>query len=251
MPKTTCVILNPSAGSIQDLDDVTARLARLPNTEIRLTTKRGSAARFAATAIKKGRQTIMRSSTEGYRPEEGPHIRESALCATCHTLITTALGSGGKVVGALPEQMPYPEWLHSDYKNKQSCQECHMPKINEPVQISRVLGEIREGARLHSFVGGNFFMLNMLNRYREELSVAALPAELAGSVQATMEFLQTQSATVAIENVAAESGRIRADVVVRNKSGHKLPTAYPSRRVWVHFTVRDGNGRIFQGDVAR
>ena len=118
-----------------------------------------------------------------------------------------------------------------------------MPKIIETVQIARVLGEAREGARLHSFVGSNFFMLNLLNRYREELNVSALPPELIANAQATVEFLQAEAATVAIEKVAAESGRLRADVVIRNKNGHKLPTAYPSRRVWLHFTVRDRNNR--------
>jgi hypothetical protein len=58
-----------------------------------------------------------------------------------------------------------------------------------------------------------------------------------------VEFLQAEAATVAIEKVAAESGRLRADVVIRNENGHKLPTAYPSRRVWLHFVVRDRNGR--------
>lgn len=65
MPKTTCVILNPSAGSIQDLEEVTARLSRLPNVEVRLTSKRGSAARFAGMAIKKGRQTIVAAGGDG------------------------------------------------------------------------------------------------------------------------------------------------------------------------------------------
>ena len=64
MPKT-CVILNPSAGSIRDLDDVTAQIARLPDTEIRLTTKSGSAARFARTAIDKGRETIIAAGGDG------------------------------------------------------------------------------------------------------------------------------------------------------------------------------------------
>ena len=61
----TCIILNPSAGSIQDLEDLTARLTRLPNTEIRVTSKRGSAARFARTAIKKGRETIVAAGGDG------------------------------------------------------------------------------------------------------------------------------------------------------------------------------------------
>ena len=46
------------------------------------------------------------------------HIRDSALCGTCHTLYTTARRSGGKEIGAFPEQMPYQEWLHSDYREE-------------------------------------------------------------------------------------------------------------------------------------
>ena len=34
-------------------------------------------------------------------------------------------------------------------------------------------------------------------------------------------------------------GRLELDVAVRNLAGHKLPTAYPSRRAWLHVVVRD------------
>ncbi|MCU1293786.1 MAG: hypothetical protein JWP08_2636 [Bryobacterales bacterium] len=212
----------------------------------------GRHAEYGPFDVQRGLKTIMRSSTQGYRPEKADHIRESELCGTCHTLITTARGPGGKPIGELPEQMPYPEWLHSDYRNKQSCQNCHMPEINGPVQISRVLGEERKGARLHSFRGGNFFMLQMLNRYRGELGVAALAKELTDNAEATAKFLATQSANVAIENVSAQTGRLRAEIVIRNLSGHKLPTAFPSRRAWLHLTVRDGSGKaVFESGALK
>ena len=35
-----------------------------------------------------------------------------------------------------------------------------------------------------------------------------------------------------------------ADVLVENLGGHKLPTAYPSRRSWLHLIVRDSDGRV-------
>ena len=35
---------------------------------------------------------------------------------TCHTLLTKALNERGEVVGELPEQVPYQESLHSEYK---------------------------------------------------------------------------------------------------------------------------------------
>ncbi len=61
----TCIILNPSAGSIRDLDALTAQLATLPDAEIRLTNKPGSAMRFAKTALKKGRETIVAAGGDG------------------------------------------------------------------------------------------------------------------------------------------------------------------------------------------
>jgi diacylglycerol kinase (ATP) len=61
----TCIILNPSAGSIRDLDATAARLAQLPDAEVRLTNKPGSAARFAKSAIRKGRTTIIAAGGDG------------------------------------------------------------------------------------------------------------------------------------------------------------------------------------------
>lgn len=191
--------------------------------------------------IEKGETRIMRSSSEGFRPVQNDHMRQSELCATCHTLFTDARGPDGSVIGSFPEQVPYQEWLHSDYKQKQSCQSCHMPVVSEPVPIARVLGVPREGVSRHVFVGANFFMQRMLNRYRDELAVKALTQELTTAAEGTVRYLESQAARVSIERVDAISGRLQADVVVENLGGHKLPTAYPSRRVWIHMVVRDRN----------
>ena len=190
-----------------------------------------------------GHTRIMNTSSEGYRPTHAEHMRQSEMCATCHTLITNALGPGGTSIGRLPEQVPYQEWLHSDFKNTQSCQSCHMPAVKEPVPITRVFGVPREGVSRHTFIAANFFMLRMLNRYRDAFGVAALPQELATAADQTTRFLGTEAARIRIDEVQVESGRLRADVVVENLGGHKLPTAYPSRRVWLHVIVRDGSGR--------
>ncbi len=194
--------------------------------------------------ITPGRQLIMQSSTGGFRPTPADHIRDAALCGSCHQLYTTARGEGGKEIGSLPEQMPYLEWLHSDYPGKYTCQQCHMPEVPEETPISSVLGTPRAGLHQHVFVGDNFFMQSMLNRYRDELDVAALPQELTSAAQGTLEFLHTQSAKLELRNVGVDSGKLQADVYVENLTGHKLPTAFPSRRAWLHFVVRDRNGRV-------
>jgi hypothetical protein len=202
--------------------------------------------------IPAARQRIMDSSTGGFLPTEAAHIRDSALCGTCHTLITQALGKDGQEIGAFPEQMPYPEWLHSDYPGRYSCQSCHMPEVPGEIAITAVLGVPRAGARQHTFVAGNFFMLRMLNVYRNDLSVAALPQELSIQSERTVAFLLSQSARVSIRNIELASGRLQAEVFVQNLTGHKLPTAYPSRRAWLHFSVLDRNAqKVFESGALK
>jgi hypothetical protein len=193
--------------------------------------------------VSTGHTTIMRSSST-FRPMEGKHIQSSELCATCHTLYTKALNAQGEEIGELPEQVPYQEWLHSDYKETQSCQSCHMPVVPQDVPITKVFGEPRPGFSRHVFVGGNFFMQRILNLYRGDLGTAALPAEMDAAANRTIAHLQSQAAKVAIRNLEVRNGRVEAEISVENLGGHKLPTAYPSRRVWLHVTVRDRNGGV-------
>jgi hypothetical protein len=119
-----------------------------------------------------------------------------------------------------------------------------MPVVNEPVAISSVLGQPREGVARHSFVGGNFFMLGILNRYRADLGVQAAPQEFEAAMRDTVRFLQTETAVLAVENASREGDRLTFDVAVQNLSGHKFPTAYPSRRAWLHVTVKGADGRV-------
>ena len=143
--------------------------------------------------IDNGETRIMRTSSGGYHPAEGEHVRQSELCATCHTLITDALGPGGQKIGELPEQMPYQEWYTSDFREKQSCQNCHMPTVTGTGTRSRnTLGKIRDGMARHTFVGGNFFLLRMLNKYRADLGVVALPEEFEAAANRTIEHLQSE-----------------------------------------------------------
>lgn len=74
----------------------------------------------------------------GYTPTHSNHVTTSALCATCHTVITRALDAEGRPTGAeFPEQIPYLEWQDSQWRDEAPagarptrCVDCHMPSTD-------------------------------------------------------------------------------------------------------------------------
>ena len=98
--------------------------------------------------VEEGLEGVMHSAP-GYIPAQGAHVQESELCATCHTLFTTAYDDDGNPLeGLFPGQVPYLEWAQSRYREEESCQDCHMPAVDS-APISSVLGEDRDGVSQH------------------------------------------------------------------------------------------------------
>jgi hypothetical protein len=118
-----------------------------------------------------------------------------------------------------------------------------MPVVNEPVAVTALYGQPRDGMHRHVFVGSNFVVEGMLQDHRDELATAALPEEMDAAMKRTTDFLKTQAAKVTIGGVDRTGDHVAVEVHVENLGGHKLPTAYPSRRAWLHVVVRDGSGR--------
>jgi len=198
---------------------------------------------FGPHDVDAGRQSVMRSAAV-FTPTAATHIQQSELCATCHTLYTAALDEAGQAIGTLPEQVPYQEWLHSEYRATASCQSCHMPEVPVETPIASVLGQPRPRVSQHTFLGANAFMLRILNRYRGELGVTALPQELDAAIAETERYLASKAADLAIVAVRRAGSRLEFEVAVTSATGHKLPTAYPSRRAWLHVVVADARGAV-------
>ncbi len=219
--------------------------------EVASATAEGERPLFGPFEMDRGRTRLMHSATT-FTPTQSEHVQSSALCASCHTLYTTALDADGNAVGRLPEQVSYLEWLASSFSAERSCQSCHMPVVTGEAPVAGVLGQPREEVSRHTFQGGNFFMLRMLNRYRNELGVEASSGELEASARRTEELLQNATARVRIENLTRQGRAVGFDVVVDNLTGHKLPTGYPARRVWLRVAVHDGSGRtLFESGAFR
>ena len=196
--------------------------------------------------VTSARNSGIMKSASGFSSGKASHIRESSLCGSCHTLYTHALDRNGKIVTELPEQMPYIEWLHSNYAEAKSCQDCHMRQVDGEAAISAVLGVPRQDLKAHTFIGGNFFMLRIFSKNSSAMGLSALPAELNAAADASSALLTNSSAEVTIDSAAIsiKNDTISLPVIIDNLAGHKLPTAYPSRRVWIHITVSGGRRNV-------
>jgi len=191
-------------------------------------------------------------STVGYKPVLGSQTLDSGLCAACHTLFTPYVDSSGKVLGEFPEQTPYLEWENSSYGDgldeDQACQQCHMPEAEGKVVISNMPRGGRLQARSpfvqHHFVGGNAFMLKILQGGVEELELRASTDQFEATLLRTLDQLQNKTAELTIVEAQVENDAMTLVLDVKNKTGHKLPTGFPTRSVWIHLVVTDAEGQM-------
>jgi hypothetical protein len=168
----------------------------------------------------------------GFTAVEAGHIRQSALCGTCHTVITHPRGGQGDFI----EQAPFLEWLASDYpKQGATCQKCHMPELDGPQYIAhRPPGGAfpptspRAPFGQHLFAGGN----------------TLIPAVLGNSGMEARARRQLGQALRLEVQTRREGAAALLTVVVTNLTGHKLPTAYPSRRMWLHVRATNAAGQV-------
>lgn len=185
-----------------------------------------------------------------YRPVFGGQVHESEMCATCHTLFTPYVDDAGEVAGTFPEQTPYLEWLNSEYslegEGHKSCQECHMPRVDEQIKITRRPPSFRETQSpfwKHHFVGGNVFVLGLLRDNAAELGAVASTTQFNKTIERTETQLGDATATLKVVSVGREPDKVAVTLSVRNLTGHKLPTGFPSRRVWIRLRATDASGK--------
>jgi hypothetical protein len=96
---------------------------------------------------------------------------------------------------------------------------------------------------MHSFLGGSNTVLEELRADGDDLGVTASSDQLEDEIARMTQQMQAQAASVSIEDAGLDGGSLTARVIVKDQTGHKFPTAFPSRRVWLHITVIDSTGQ--------
>ena len=191
-------------------------------------------------------------------PTFGDQIQKSALCATCHTVITQVRDASGKLV-QFPEQTAYLEWLASSFSNEgrigskaASCQDCHMPAadtagatIESAISVYPAGLAKRKPFNRHTFAGGNAFLSRLAASDPTWIGLPLQRADHEAQAGANEAMLRT-AATLAIGTVKRAGDGIELTLTVSNKSGHKFPTGYPSRRAWLHVRVTAGADVVYE-----
>lgn len=121
-----------------------------------------------------------------------------------------------------------------------------MPRIDEPVKITNrpPWYQVRQSPFWkHEFTGGNRYVLKMMKENIQSLGIGAAADQFDKTITRTEARLQQEAAEIKIERITGANNRLQVDVSVLNKTGHKFPTGFPSRRAWIHLTVVDRLGR--------
>ena len=195
----------------------------------------------------------------GFTPVTRDHMRDSGLCATCHTLRTGSLDADGIPTGhTLVEQSPYLEWRNSAFTTEgtpgpqaASCQACHVPTLDEDGQpiVTKVAtapsgGDFapiaaRSPVGRHLYVGGNTLISGLFRDFQAILNPGVPVAAFEATAAAARRQLEHDTATVTVLSATQDGATLHVRVRISNRAGHKLPTGYPSRRLWLSLVAQD------------
>ncbi|MEO6131076.1 MAG: hypothetical protein ABIQ02_04465, partial [Saprospiraceae bacterium] len=182
----------------------------------------------------------------GFKPVFSDHMFTSGVCAGCHTLITKTLDDDGTPSGDFfVEQATYHEWLNSVYPAQgKECQTCHMPFIQDSVVIATDFNTLKKRYPfgLHQFFGANTAMLSMMKGNRDSLHfLETSPNHKWDESIENNRLSISRAAFLVLSPIQIFDDTLYFDVLLKNKTGHKFPSGYPSRLAWLQIILTNAS----------
>ena len=185
------------------------------------------------------------SGQTGFIPVYGEHMRNSEVCASCHSLYVHTQDLGGEETGQVYfEQTTYLEWVNSAFNAENvQCQGCHMPLVEGgAIAATQPNWLFPQRFGKHHLVGGNAFMLKLMRDNAVTLELSASPAQFDSTIARTERSLQNETAQLHALQLPSQAGEWLFEVEVENAAGHKFPSGYPSRLAFLEFVLVSSAG---------
>lgn len=191
---------------------------------------------------------LVMSRTE---PRYGEHVQKSELCSGCHTVLVPQLDARGPTGRVLAEQTTFLEWRASAFARGDggvpatACQSCHMPALDDDgAPVSSVYstrppsGLAARSLARHSLAGGSAYLLDRLAEDPSWMGAPVSASQLRAAAARSRALLRSAASIT----FAPQRGEL--SITVHNHTGHKLPTGYPSRRMWLQVEILDAGGNV-------
>ncbi|MCA9571105.1 MAG: hypothetical protein KC656_24870, partial [Myxococcales bacterium] len=91
-------------------------------------------------------------------------------------------------------------------------------------------------------VGGNTLVPQLFRDHHDILQPRAAPEAFDEKIARARQQLQTNTATVALENIDVSGATLSFRTYADTVAGHKFPTGIPLRRAWLRVQVTDADG---------
>jgi PAS domain-containing protein len=185
------------------------------------------------------------SGQTGFIPVYGEHMRNSEVCASCHSLYVHTQDLDGEETGQVYfEQTTYLEWVNSAFNAENvQCQGCHMPLVEGgAIAATQPNWLFPQRFGKHHLVGGNAFMLKLMRDNAVTLELSASPTQFDSTIARTERSLQNETAQLSLMQLPSNAGEWAFEVEVQNSAGHKFPSGYPSRMAFLEFVLTSSNG---------